>query len=124
MLFHFSSTQNSESLGYSAGVIRLIKFIQKIIQCPLLGNSKSNGGRVIHSVQTTAPTIPSPLKQESSISKITAEDADEAQQFQEFLRFIAFQQQMKKQASQSPTSSQDSSTDPFGGPCAQDPFDI
>ncbi|KAI5657750.1 hypothetical protein M9H77_26543 [Catharanthus roseus] len=76
------------------------------------------------SVQTTAPAIPSPLKQESSISKLTTEDADEAQQFQEFLRFKAFQQQMKKQASQSPTSSQDSSTDPFGGPCAQDPFDI
>ncbi|KAI5663304.1 hypothetical protein M9H77_22627 [Catharanthus roseus] len=129
--------QNSASLGFFVGVTKLIKFIQRLIPCPLSANSRSNGGQVIHIQQlskgatqstnpanTTAPAIQSPLKQESSNSKITTDDADEAQQFQEFLRFKAFQQQIKQQATQSPTSSQDSSTDPFGGPCAQDPFDM
>ncbi|KAI5671883.1 hypothetical protein M9H77_12247 [Catharanthus roseus] len=116
--------QNSVSLGFFAGVTKLIKFIQRIIPCPLSENSRSNGGQVIRSssAHTTAPAIPSPLKPESSNSKITIEDADAAQQFQEFLRFKAFQQQIKQQDTHSSTSSQDSSTDPFGGPCAQDPF--
>ncbi|KAI5650221.1 hypothetical protein M9H77_36226 [Catharanthus roseus] len=75
--------------------------------------------------QATTPTstvkIQPSHNAESSLSKITTDD--EAQ-FQEFLRFKAFQKQLTQRASQSPTSSQDSSTDPFGGPCAQDPFDI
>ncbi|KAI5658800.1 hypothetical protein M9H77_27593 [Catharanthus roseus] len=68
------------------------------------------------SAQTPAPATPSPLKQESSTSKIitiAADDTDEAAQFQEFLRFKAFQQQMKRQSTHSPTSSQDSSTEPL-----------
>ncbi|KAI5663303.1 hypothetical protein M9H77_22626 [Catharanthus roseus] len=106
--------QNSASLGFFVGVAKLIKFIQRLIPSTQSTNPAN----------TTAPAIQSPLKQESSNSKITTDDADEAQQFQEFLCFKAFQQQIKQQATQSPTSSQDSSTDLFGGPCAQDPFDM
>ncbi|KAI5659775.1 hypothetical protein M9H77_28568 [Catharanthus roseus] len=81
------------------------------------------------SAQLTVPATPSPLKPDSSTSKITTiatDDNDDTAQFQEFLRFKAFQQQLKQQSTHSPTSSQDSSTeplgtDPFGG---QDPFDF
>ncbi|KAI5669257.1 hypothetical protein M9H77_19110 [Catharanthus roseus] len=72
----------------------------------------------------TIPTTPAKIQPsptaDSSLSKITTADEE---QFQEFLRFKAFQNKMKQTAS-SPDSSQDSSTDPFGGPCAQDPFDL
>ncbi|KAI5652975.1 hypothetical protein M9H77_30162 [Catharanthus roseus] len=70
--------------------------------------------------QATTPT--STIKIQPSHKAESSPD-DEAQ-FQEFLRFKAFQKQLTQRASQSPTSSQDSSTDPFGGLCAQDPFDI
>ncbi|KAI5650175.1 hypothetical protein M9H77_36180 [Catharanthus roseus] len=115
--------QNSVSLGFFAGVTKLIKFIQRIIPCPLSENQDQMVDSS-SSAHTTAPAIPSPLKPEFSNFKITTEDADEAQQFKEFLRFKAFQQQLKQQDTHSSTSSQDSSTDPFGGPCAQDPFDL
>ncbi|KAI5671866.1 hypothetical protein M9H77_12230 [Catharanthus roseus] len=69
---------------------------------------------------STQVTVQTPIKAESSISKLTAE---EEQQFQEFLRFKEFQNKIKQTVS-SPDSSQNSSTDPFGGPCAQDPFEI
>ncbi|KAI5676700.1 hypothetical protein M9H77_07650 [Catharanthus roseus] len=68
------------------------------------------------SAQLTVPATPSPLKPDSSTSKITtiaADDNDDAAQFQEFLRFKAFQQQLKQQSAHSPTSSQDSSTEPL-----------
>ncbi|KAI5657202.1 hypothetical protein M9H77_25995 [Catharanthus roseus] len=83
-------------------------------------------GQKIHkSIQQVAKQATPPAKiqasatADSSLSKITT---DEEEQFQEFLRFKAFQNKLKQTASSS-TSSQDS-TDPFGGPCAQDPFDL
>ncbi|KAI5662389.1 hypothetical protein M9H77_21712 [Catharanthus roseus] len=68
------------------------------------------------SAQLTVPATPSLLKPASSTSKITtvaADDNDDAAQFIEFLRFKAFQQQIKQQSAHSPTSSQDSSTEPL-----------
>ncbi|KAI5669233.1 hypothetical protein M9H77_19086 [Catharanthus roseus] len=69
---------------------------------------------------STPVTVQTSAKTDSSLTKLTT---DEEEQFQEFLRFKAFQNKMK-QTTSSPDSSQDSSTDPFVGPCAQDPFDL
>ncbi|KAI5663555.1 hypothetical protein M9H77_22878 [Catharanthus roseus] len=122
--------------GYSVDLCSqdtVLKFIQtqQLVQRSIQQLSTGAGPSKI-TIPTTAPAPvkasapPTPSKPESSHSKITTDDADDAAQFQEFLRFKAFQQQLTQQTSHSPTSSQGSSTEPFGtDPIGgQDPYDF
>ena len=43
---------------------------------------------------------------------------------EEYLEFLEFKKLRQATKSHSKASSTGSSADPFGGPCAQDPFDI